>query len=373
MKFIPLLFLLLFLSCTSNPKQSFISEITPFFEESFKDLEEPGGSILIKKGNEIVFQKNFGIANIETKEKITENTIFNTGSISKTFVSNAILILQERKKLSIEDKLSKYFPDFKNPDLIKDVKIKHLLSHNSGIPDVRNVRNNIDFYMTAKDEGNFAPLKQIDSLHFSPGENYRYSNPAYNGLALIIEKVAKMRWQDFVKINIFEPAGMKDSRITNGSHPEIDVAHAYILKDSLYKEFDYGEYPTFTAAGNGGIWCSVLDLVKYEEALRKNVFLSKELTDESRTIFKPTDWNAAYEPFIGYSWFVYENKAYGSDIEFGVKFVSHTGSQGGFRAFHISIPEKDILYVALFNRPTEHYRPAITTIIETMHKYNWLD
>ena len=336
-------------------------------------MEEPGGSILIKKGNEIVFQKNFGLADLETKEKITENTIFNTGSISKTFVSNAILILHERKQLSIEDSLSKYFPDFKNPELIKDVKIKHLLSHTSGIPDIRNVRNNIDFFMTAKDEENFAPLKQTDSLHFSPGQEYRYSNPAYNGLALIIEKVTKMPWQDFVKKNIFEPSGMVDSRITNGSHPESEVAHAYTMKDSIYHEDDYGEFTTFTAAGNGGIWTSILDLVKYEEALRNHVFLSKALTDTSRTIYKPNNWNASYDPFLGYGWFIYENKAYGSEIEFGVKFVSHTGSQGGFRAFHISIPEKDLLYIALFNRPTKHYRPAITKIVETMHKYNWLD
>ena len=81
---------------------------------------------------------------------------------------------------------------------ISSFKIKHLLSHTSGLPDLRDIRNNRDFYLTAKDLGNFAPLKQVDKLNFQPGEKFSYSNPAYNGLALIIEKVTGKPWQNFI-------------------------------------------------------------------------------------------------------------------------------------------------------------------------------
>jgi len=122
-------------------------------------LDQPGAAVLLMKGDTILFEKGYGIADIKTKEKITSNTVFNTGSISKTFVSNGILILQERGLLSVEDPIYSYFPDFHNAKIAKEVKIKHLLSHTSGLPDLRNVRANPTFYITAKDTANFEPIK----------------------------------------------------------------------------------------------------------------------------------------------------------------------------------------------------------------------
>ena len=152
--------------------------------------------------------------------------------------------------------------------------------------------------------GNFEPLKNVDSLVFEPGEKFEYSNPAYNGLALIIEQVSQKKWQDFIAEKIFKPSGMSDSRITDGDYPTKDVSHAYIKADGRYKEFDYGEYPTFAAAGNGGVWCSVLDLAKYELAIRNNLFLSKQTIEKSRTILSPKNWKDTTPPKIGYSWFI---------------------------------------------------------------------
>ena len=100
----------------------------------------------------------------DTKEKITENTIFNTGSISKTFVANGILILEEENKLAIEDPILKYFEDFKNTEIAEKVKIKHLLAHNSGLPDARQVSENFEFYLTAEDKENFEPLKHVEFI-----------------------------------------------------------------------------------------------------------------------------------------------------------------------------------------------------------------
>ncbi|WP_299769085.1 serine hydrolase domain-containing protein [uncultured Dokdonia sp.] len=373
-----ILVLIICLVTVSSSKQStsiIETELDKIFTEEFPSTEEPGGSILVKKGDDIIFLKSYGVADLGTKEKITENTIFNTGSISKTFVSNGILILKEKGLLSLEDSLSMYFDDFEHPAIVNKVKIKHMLSHTSGLPDLRDVRGNYDFYLTAKDKENFEPLKKADNLNFQPGERFDYSNPSYNGLALIIEKLANQPWQDFIKENIFEPSGMKDSIITNGSYPESGVAHAYYQdKDGKYEEYDYGETPTFAAAGNGGIWCSVLDLAKYKNAIQKNIFLSQGLTKESRTVYTPENWTDTTKPVVGYSWFTGEQDLFRSKGNFNdLKFVYHTGSQGGFRAFYVEIPEKDILFVGLFNKAPKDMKNITLRAVKVFEENNWLE
>lgn len=134
---------------------------------SFFKINEPGGAVLLAKDNRIIYQKGFGIADINTKESITTKTLFNIGSISKTFVAYGILKLASENKLSVEDDLYKYFPDFKNKVIAQEVKLFHLLTHTSGLPDSRLIKEQHDFYLIAKDEENFDPLKQTDALPFT--------------------------------------------------------------------------------------------------------------------------------------------------------------------------------------------------------------
>ncbi len=334
---------------------------------------EPGGAVLVMKGDSIVFMKCIGLADLVTREEITPATLFNLGSISKTFVANGILILEENGKLTVSDPLSKYFPEFISKEIADAVTITHLLSHTSGLPDNRPVSENPEFFITAKDYENFAPVMQAGKLNFSPGEKYEYSNPAFNGLALIIEKVSGVKWQQFIAGEIFSPAGMVTSTITDGPHPEEGVSHGYELADGKWVESDYGEFPTFPAAGNGGVWSSVTELALYEKAIRQNDFLGKALTDRSRSIYRPEAWTETRLPFIGYSWFIGEEEILEERNDFGVRFIYHTGDQGGFRAFYFAVPEKDILYVGLFNRPPEDLNRIIFTGLAQMKESNWFE
>jgi CubicO group peptidase (beta-lactamase class C family) len=374
MKHINHFFIILLVLCNSLVVAQ-NNDVELAFQALFESLfspDEPGGSVLVMKGTQIKFQGNYGIANMETGERITAQTVFNTGSISKTFVSNGILILQERDKLSIDDPISKYFGDFASRKIADKVTIKNLLSHSSGLPDIRNVRDNKTYYLTAKDQENWDPIKKTKKLNFEPGVNFQYSNPAFNGLALIIEQVSGQKWQSFIQTEIFDSAMMKTSKITDGPHPEKGVAHAYVLEDGKYVESDYGEVPTFAAAGNGGVWSNVFELALYEMALRSHKFLSKEMIDESRTVFAPPAWGQTKDPFIGYSWFLGEESLLGTD-ELGVDIVYHTGSQGGFRAFYISVPEKEIIYIGLFNRPFDAYREVMKIGLSIFKEAGWLD
>lgn len=339
------------------------SQLDSYFSKEMP-ADEPGGAILIIKGDSIIFSKGYGLADLELKTKIDANTLFNIGSISKTFVSNAILMLQDEGKLSVEDNMDKYFPNLKNKAIAEKVKIKHLLTHTSGLEDNRQTKTDSLFYLTAKDAENWYPTTQAEHLNFEPGTRYEYSNPAYNALALIIEEVTGMKWQNYVADKIFTPSGMKTSTITDGPHPETGVSHAYIKSNGNWIEKDYGEEPTFAAAGNGGVWSSVSELAKYELALQQHRFISDAILQDSRTIKPWPDWQEATPPFIGWSWFIDKTPD-------GFKTVGHTGSQGGFLCNYVTVPEKDITFIILCNTPRD-VDGFTAFITEWLIKNNWL-
>ena len=279
-----------------------------------------------------------------SREPFTRKTVSNTGSISKTFVAYGILLLQQQGKLSVSDSIIAYFPDFSNREIAEKVRIIHMLTHTSGLPDSRNVDNNSEFFLTAKDEENFSPLKQTDSLEFEPGSKWNYSNPSYNGLALIIEKVSGLKWQEFIKQNLFVPAGMADSKITDGDYPSSGVAHGYRLVNEKYEEYDFGEYPTFCAAGNGGIWSSVEDLARYVEAMAECKFLACESVDFSKSIMDFPNWAGEQPATQGVCWVVRNSGNPGKSL-----CIEHTGSQGGFRAHLMMFPVEEITIIWLTN------------------------
>jgi CubicO group peptidase (beta-lactamase class C family) len=229
--------------------------------------------------------------------------------------------------------------------IAKKIKLYHLLTHTSGLPDIRKVQEDSVFFLTAKDEENWAPILQADSLEFEPGERFNYSNPAFNGLALIIQKVSGMKWQDYIKEKIMKPSGMNTSTITDGPYPESGVSHGYLFDGEKYFEKDYGEEPTFAASGNGGVWSSVEELWKYEQAIQNHVFLDNEWINKSRTVYNFSNWKDTVPAFIGLCWFITKT---GNE-----NMIGHTGSQGGFRADYVWLPEKKLFYVILCNTPKQ--------------------
>lgn len=333
------------------------------FATIFQD-NGPGGSVFIEQQHKILYSKSFGLSDLEKKIKYDTNTVQNLGSISKTFVAYGILLLQNEGKLSIEDNLLKYFPDFKNKEIARQVTIRNLLTHTSGLPDSREIERDSIFYLTAKDEENWAPIKLTDTLNFDPGSNYEYSNPAYNGLALIIEKVSKMKWQDFIKKNIFEPAGMKDSKITDGAYPSKNVAHGYRKINGQWDEYDYGEYPTFAASGNGGVWSSIEDLRKYVDAIKNCSFIDCKTIKLSEEPWIPKNWKGSTPPWTGLAWFNHKSYLHGTNPDEQFTVIEHDGDQGGFRAHVLMIPEPDITIIWLTNNEKMITKPLWDVMLE---------
>ena len=148
-------------------------------------------------------------------------------------------------------------------------------------------------------------------------------------------------------------------------YPITGVSHAYLKTKDGYIEKDYGEEPTFAAAGNGGVWSSVEELALYELALRHAKFSDAKTIENSRTIKEYANWKSSTPPFIGYSWFI-------GMTEDGYKMIYHTGTQGGFYGDYVTIPEKGITYIMLCNIPTPQEEKR-ETVLSILKKYNWLD
>jgi CubicO group peptidase (beta-lactamase class C family) len=349
--------------CASPPAQKTLQQRFDSLSAQYLQTDGPGGAVLIAVGDSVLFAKGYGVSDLVTKEPITTKTLFNLGSISKTFVSNTILMLDMEGKLSIDDSLLRYFPDFKNRAIASKVRIRHLLTHTSGLPDNRQVGRDTVFYLTADDAQNWYPVTQASELIFEPGSRYEYSNPAYNGLALIIGQVTGKKWQDVVAERIFGPSSMRTSTITDGSHPASGVAHGYIRASNAWKEDDFGEEPTFCAAGNGGVWSSAEELFNYERAIRFSQFSSAEALEDARRIKTFSNWSSSTPPFIGWSWFI-------DNVSYGVESVGHTGTQGGFYCNYVTVPDREVFVVILANFPFE--REDMTAgVMELLRKEDW--
>lgn len=352
---------LFFIQCKNSepPHPSLVEGWKTGYEQN-----TPGYALMIKRNDSVLLEEYTGVEDLLTKKPITKNSLFNTGSISKTFVAFAILHLAREGKIDLQDSLIKYFPAFKQKDIGQKVRIFHLLTHSSGLPDNRPVQQDSLYFLTANDEENWAPILNNDSLNFEPGTRYQYSNPAFNALALIIQQVTGIKWQDYLKIKIFSPNRMNTSTITEGPHPDQGVCHAYLpLSDGKWKEQDYMEEPTFNASGNGGVWSSVHELSLYEAGIKNISFFSREVMDLSRTIHPMPHWKDDTPSVMGMSWVI-------TQLD-GHTMYSHTGSQGGFTGDFVSIPDIGFFYTILSNTPVP-IEATRRNVLEYAREQGWI-
>lgn len=131
-----------------------------------------------------------------------------------------------------------------------------------------------------------------------------------------------------------------------------------------FEELDYGEEPTFAAAGNGGVWSSVEELWKYEQAIQKNVFLDSNWINRSRTLYTFPEWKDSIASRLGLSWFLTK--------EMGLDMIGHTGSQGGFISDYCWLPQKKVYYVLLCNTP-KPIKEMRARVFDILSINNWLD
>ena len=202
--------------------------------QSFHNNHRFNGEVLIAHKNKVIYRKSFGYAHYDSKTPFHYNTKFQLASLSKQFTSFGILILEQEKKLSTNDFVSDYLTDFP----YKEVQIKHLMSHTSGLPNfVKSMWQDLD---TTKVNGNMEMFEMFASkkypLQWKPGEKWEYCDIGYCTLASLIEKVSGKRYKSFMKEKIFDPANMNNTSAEHSTDyrtvktPELAMGYVYDYK-----------------------------------------------------------------------------------------------------------------------------------------------
>jgi len=326
-------FLVLALSCNSGFAQGEqANKVTALFDHLNEGVQ-PGAAVMVIKDGGVVYTAGFGFADVKNQVPIDQNSTFRLASVSKQFTAMAIMVLADEGKLDYDDPLVEYVPEL---SMYPGVTIRHLLTHTSGIP---------DYYDTIDTSGGMptnadipAVLATMDGPVFSPGEKYEYSNPAYEMLPLIVEKVSGKTFSQFMQDEVFLPAGMDDSLIYDQTEPEI-ANRAWGYEPDV-RDFELNDYDELNyIGGSGGMYATLEDFFAWDQALYGEGLVSEATLDEAFTSHR---LNNGDEIDYGFGW--------GVDLYRGHRRISHGGSWVGFRTNITRFPDERTTIVVLTNR-----------------------
>ncbi|MEO8398988.1 MAG: serine hydrolase domain-containing protein, partial [Ignavibacteriaceae bacterium] len=301
-------------------------------------ISGPGGALLIMKNGNIEYKKAFGFADVENKIPNSVETVFQIGSVSKQMTAAAILMLAEENKLSLDDTLTKYIPDFISPG--NKVTIKNLLLHNSGIPSYTELPDRPFDWESKQSLDDIINLLKDREFNFQPGKTFNYNNSGYAILAYIIEKVSGMNYGKFMKEKIFFPLKMDHTR-DGGSSDNIGtraIGYTINLEEKKIKKAAVTEFPQL--AGAGSIISTIGDIAIWDEAVKSKKLLSEQSWNEALS----TQINAEMfgdSIYYGYGWLIHNYK--------GHNIISHTGGMAGFLCANNIYLDDDVTIIWLSN------------------------
>ena len=305
------------------------------FYDSLLDGSGFNGGMIVAKGGNIIFEKYKGFVNIDGKDFINLNTSLHIASVSKTFTAMAVLKLQEQGKLNIEDEVNKYLPDFNYPA----VTVKLLLNHRSGLP-------NYLYFMEDEGWNKDSIIKNKDVLEWlisrkqsiknigTPNSRFNYCNTNYAILALIIEKVSGMAYGAFMKENLFEPFGMKNTFVHFSGDNHIRS------KSFDWKGREIPDNFLDDVYGDKNIYSTPRDLLIWDRVLSDTVFLSAKSLELAYTPYsneRPGIKNYG----LGWRMNVYDD---------GKKIIFHNGWWHGNNAAFIRLVKEDATIILISNR-----------------------
>lgn len=319
---------------SSASNSDLVKAIDEILTQTYKP-NEPGAAVIVVKDGKVVFRKGYGLANIELGVPVEPDMVFRLGSITKQFTAVAILMLAEQGKLSLEDDITKFFPDY--PSKGNKITIEHLLTHTSGIKNYTSLPEWLALWRKEMTVKEIIDLFKDQPMDFAPGERWSYSNSGYILLGAIIEKASGQSYQDFIEKNIFATLGMKHSYYDNTARLIPRRVSGYTKTAEGYRNAAYLSMSQPFAAGS--LMSSVDDLALwdaalYTENLVKQESLKRAWTSGLLNNGKPTHY--------GYGWQMssYEGRA----------LVEHSGGINGFATDAIRVPDDRVFVAILTNR-----------------------
>lgn len=371
--------LLLTGSCSGNRKQNYMADsrltsaVDSIFEPLFHD-GEPGAVVMIMSDDNIIYNRSFGIADRGLGDAITDSTLFNITSSSKLFTSVALLKLCEEGKISLDDPLDKYFPEFSG-NFFKEITIKHIVTHSSGLPDLRPrntsewdkyLSNHSSAFLSGKDYSLYGDddehmkiFQHLEYTEFEPGTKYQRNDPAYIIVAPLIERVTETDFDTWMKRNIFVPAGMKEVFYYTPGFDMPEIAHAYRRDNGRWNEYDFGEAPFFLTKADRGVYTTARDFMHW----KKSLYDCKIISDSSLNL-------------MGRSYIATEIPMASFGLGVGVFMkpneplqIYQSNENGGFSAVTVTWPAKKLHYLVFSNR-ADWNRRAIMSSMDSIFKAN---
>jgi len=297
-------------------------EVVEKTETFLEELDGFSGAVLIAKNGVPIFKKAYGYANRSFNVPNKVDIKFNLGSMNKMFTATAIMQLVEKGKIKLDGKIVDYVPDYPNKVVASKVTIHHLLTHTGGLGNYwtpEYMRASKDLYKEVED---YVPLFVDDSLPFEPGSQFSYSNAGFMVLGLVIEKVTGENYFDYVRENIYKPAGMMNTDAYETDYVVPNLAVGYTRMEARPGELKNNLFLHVVKGGPaGGGYSTVEDLLNFANALMDNKLLSKKNREMMTSGKVQTDRHIMY--------------CYGfrDRVENGHHIVGHTGGFPGIAGY----------------------------------------
>ena len=318
-------------SCLASGQKVTDSRVASQLDAYLKAFAETGnftGAVLVARKDKVLFRHAYGMANYELQVPNSLATRFHIASVSKPFTAIAILQLEGQGRLNVSDFVARFIPDFPNGDRIK---LEHLLTHTSGIPNVNDLPDYDTFARSPHTVEQLVAKFSSLPLDFAPGSSYHYSNSNYNLLALILEKVSGESYGDYVRKHILDPAGMQNTGQDGQALRLIPQAASGYEPAGInsYEKAPYLDWSNKT--GNGSLYSTVDDLYRFDRALNTDTLLKASTRQK---YFVEGRGNR-------FGWF---NRKRGAR-----RVMSSNGRSPGFTAQLDRFPDDDVTVIVLSN------------------------
>lgn len=315
--------------CASVSAQ--VDKIDGYVKAEMERQKIPGVSLAVLRKGKIIALKSYGLANVEHQVPVKPETVFQSGSIGKQFTAAAVMILVEEGKISLDDKISKYFTAA--PETWKNITVRHLLNHTSGMGDYP---PEVDLRKDYTEDEYLVFIKK-SPLIFETGAKWDYSNTGYVTLGALVRRVTGKFYGDFLRERIFQPLGMKTARVISEADIVPNRAAGYRLENGELKNQEWVSPSTNTTA-DGALYFTILDLAKWDAALYADKPLKQSSLAEMWTPARLTDGKTKD---YGFGW---HTGRIGNR-----RLFHHGGAWQGFKSYIVRFPDDKLTIVFLAN------------------------
>lgn len=313
------------------------------FFASFVGKDTPGGAVIVLKDGQTLYKAAYGLANLEDGTPLTVNHAFHLASVGKQMTALAIMMLAQQGKLNYDDPIGKYIPELSH--FGKDFTIRQMLHHTSGLPDY-NAKLEKAMYARTDQPTNadlVAALSKMKAPSTKPGEAFEYSNPGFDLLGSVIERISGQTFANFMQKTIFGPLGMTHTFSLPNETRRADplVAMSYTGSTKSPEAYPYDDLDGLY--GSGSIYSTVGDMALYDEALYAGTLLPVSALQEA---FQPAELNDGTTEPYGFGWELEKVK--------GQSYVAHSGAWLGFNSDYVRFLDQHFSVIVLLNRDYDY-------------------